>query len=430
MIFEPTGDLLKDYSAFCEIDQLNERDDILDGIFLDDGKTTVTMRNIEYCMNKRDAAPLCSAVPHCLSLLSIETTGCGLTEHSLKVVAEAIYKSQSATTFIADFNGNGILRDPTVNKKDKNEIYVLPSQFKGAHLRTLAVADKSDEKKKDGKKTAAAVAVKEVQEITEKPLSLPTGWSSLLMTGLQVLSLRGNAIDDLQAESIAQVLAGNSELLSLNLWGNTISNAGACSLAVALQTNRRLTSLDLGHNDIDDDGVVAFMKCILTQDLVNEDALKLRQRICGWSTELPIYPTYNDLVATLAQPVDDKKDPKKKEPAKKKGGDGPVERLKGEFDKDCVRLDENRVRVPGNTAIWCLNFSQNTRISTKIVSTVEDFLKRREPSLEDIYNGGNIKEPAPYVAGVHLRHVIIEHTKMDRKYQEALNTLLQQIHST
>jgi hypothetical protein len=427
MIFEPTGDLLKDYSAFCEIDQLNERDDILDGIVSEDGKTTVTMRNIEYCLNKRDASPLCSGIPHCLTLTTVEMTGCGLTDHSLKLVAEALYKSQSVATFTADFNASGILKDPTTAKKDKNEVFVLPSHFKGAHLRSLAVADKTDDpKKKDAKAKAPAAAVKEVQEVTEKPIPLPSGWSSLLMTGLQVLSLRGNAIDDIQVESIAQVLSGNTELLSLNLWGNHITNSGASALANALHLNRRLTSLDLGHNDIDDDGVLAFLRCTLTQDLANDDALKLRQKVCGWTSELPTYPTYADLVSALAQPSDDKKDPKKKDPPKKKGGDGPVERLKGDFDKDCVRLDEGRVRVPGNTSIWCLNFSQNTRISSRVVSSIEEILKRREPSLEEIFNGGAIREPLPYVVGVQLRHVIVEHTKMDRKYQEALNNILQQ----
>ncbi|CUG94013.1 unnamed protein product [Bodo saltans] len=427
MIFEPTGDLLKDYSAFCEIDQLNERDDVLDGIIAEDGKTTVTMRNIEYCLNKRDAAPLCSGIPHCLTLTTVEMTGCGLTEHSLKLVAEALYKSQTVSTFTADFNAVGILKDPTAAKKDKNEISVLPSQFKGAHLRNLAVVDKAEDlKKKDGKGKAPVAAVKEILEVNEKPIALPSGWSSLLLTGLQVLSLRGNAIDDVQAESIAQVLVGNTELISLNLWGNHITNGGAAALASALHSNRRLTSLDLGHNDIDDEGVLALVRCVLTQDLPNDDALKLRQKVCGWTSELPVYPTYSDLVAALAQPSDDKKDPKKKDAPKKKAGDGPIERLKGEFDKDCVRLDENRVRVPGNTSIWCLNFSQNTKISSRIVGCIEDILKRREPTLDEIFNGGAIKEPSSYVVGVHLRHVIIEHTKMDRKYQEALSNILQQ----
>lgn len=433
MIFEPTGDLLKDYCAFCEIDQLNERDDILDGIFVEEGRTIVRIRNIECCLNKRDAAPLCSGIPHCTSLTSVEMTGCGLTDHSLKLVTEALYKSPSVTSFAADFNANGILKDPTTTKKDKNEVLVFPSQYKGAHLRNAgggATSDsKDDSKKKDPKSKAVAANPKEAaaSDPNEKPLSLPPGWQSLLLTGLQVVSLRGNAIDDIQAESIALQLASNTELLSLNLWGNKITNVGAAALGKALQSNRRLTALDLGHNEIDDDGVLAVMQCFLTQDLTNDEALKMRQRVCGWTAELPIYPTYGDLVSAFAQPLDDKKDAKKKE-TKKKGTDGPVERLKGEFDKDCVRLDEQRIRIPGNASMWCINFSQNTKISPRIVGAIEgDILKRREPSLEEIYNGGNVKEPSPYLVSIGLRHVIIEHTKMDRKYQEQLNALLQQV---
>lgn len=425
MIFEPTGDLSKDYCAFCEIDQLNERDDVLDSIRVAERNTSVCMRNIEYCLNKRDIAPLCSAIPHCSTLISIELTGCGLTEHSQKLVAEAVYKSPSVHTLVADFNPQGLFKDPTAQKKDKNEVVVYTSQFRGAHLKPA----EAELAKDDGKKKADAkkpIAVKAAEDTSEKiAVVVPTGWQSFLLSGLQVLSLRGNGINDVQAESIAALLETNHDLLSLNLWGNEITSVGAAAFGRALQRNRRLTALDLGHNRIDDGGVTSVMQCLLTMDVSNDEALRLRQKVLGWTAELPVYPTYADLVAPLMQPTDDKKDPKKKEPPKKKGAEGPVERHKGDFDKDCVRLDDQRVRVPGNGVLWCVSFAQNNLISAQSAANVQSILRRREPTLEEIYNEGNIKEPAPHLCGLQLRHVIVENTFLDKKIQDQVNAALQ-----
>eukprot|EP00331_Platyophrya_macrostoma_P010305 CAMPEP_0176410370 /NCGR_PEP_ID=MMETSP0127-20121128/3019_1 /TAXON_ID=938130 /ORGANISM="Platyophrya macrostoma, Strain WH" /LENGTH=433 /DNA_ID=CAMNT_0017789859 /DNA_START=36 /DNA_END=1337 /DNA_ORIENTATION=+ len=421
MIFEPTGDLVKDYCAFCEIDQLNERDDILDGIISGEKETVIRIRNTQYCLNKRDAGPLCNAIPHCSQLTSIELTGAGLTEHSQKLIAEAVYKSPSIQTVVVDFNPDGLFKDPTTQKKDKNEVIVFSNQFRGAHLKVAEPAEAKDDPKKkpDPKKS---VALKERDETEKTAIYLPTGWHSFLFSGIQVLSLRGNGIGDTVAESIAIQLESNLDLVSLNLWGNEISSNGANCLSKALRTNRRLTCLDLGHNKIDDNGVIALLQCFLTMDLVNDEVLRLRQRtIGGTHSELPIYPTYQDLVAPLLQPADEKKDPKKKDPPKKKGSEGPVERLKGEFDKDCIRLDDHRVRCPGNTSLWCLNLAQNPLLSSQVVGVIQGLFSRREPSVEEIFNDGNVREPAPYVCSLQLRHLIIESTSLDHRHQESVN---------
>lgn len=426
MIFEPTGDLSKDYSAYCEIDQRNERDDILDGIVVEEKVTRVCIRNVQYCMNKRDIAPLCNAVPHCSNLTSIELTGCGMTEHSLKLLAEALYKSPSVHTTVIDFNPDGLFKDPTAPKKDKNEVTVFTNQFRGAHLKAPEPEQKDDGKKKPDPKKSQPVAAAPKEEGERIPVVLPTGWHGLLLSGIQVLSLRGNSINDSQVELIASLLEKNCDLISLNLWGNEISSAGVGHITKALQTNRRLTCLDLGHNRIDDAGVAAMAQIFLTMDVSNDDAAKLRSRTLGIATlELPAYPTYADLVAPLMQPTEEKKDPKKKEAPKKKGGpEGPIERLKTEFDKDCVRLDDNRVRVPGNTSLWCVSFAQNIHITAKAATAVIAVLTTKEPPLEEIFHDGNVREPGPYVAPIQLHHFVIEHTKLDKKHQDSINVHL------
>ena len=436
MLFEPTGDLLKDYSAFCEINQRPERDDIVDGILYNEGTTPPTMvvsiRNIDYCLNKRDALPLCLAIPHCPNLTTVQLTGCGVTEYSYKVFTEAIYKTGSVHTFAVDFNPNGLFKDPAVSKKDKNEVTVLPSQFRGAHLLKPADTETKDDKKggkPDPKKAALLQQLKDEQaQLDKQPISLPTGWHSILITGIQVLSLRGNGIDDKQVELIAQGLTTNTDLLSLSLWGNEITTAGAVMLAQALKTNRRLTCINLGSNKIDDTGVAAFAQIFYTTDVTNDEALQVRQRVVPGS-ELPQYPTYTDLAAAVAPQEDLKsKDPKKKEgPAKggKKGSEGPTERPKGDFDKDCIRLDDHRVRIPGNTSLWAVNFSQNMLLTKAVATEVIKMLQTREPTAEELSGEASLKDPAPYAAGVQLQHFDVSNTLLDASVQETLNKALQ-----
>jgi hypothetical protein len=133
----------------------------------------------------------------------------------------------------------------------------------------------------------------------------------------------------------------------------------------------------------------------------------------------------------IAQPEDTTKakDPKKKEaPAKpgKKSTDGPAERLKGEFDKDCIKLEDNRVRVPGNTALWAVNFAQNILLTRAAADDVIKMLQTREPTPEELVaDGGAVKEPAPYAAGIQLQHFEVSNTQQEPSVQESLNKALQ-----
>lgn len=404
LLFEPTGDLLKDYCAFCETEDRVERDEICDGILkdpLDPSATQVSIRNLPSCFTKRDCSALASAIPYCTTLSTVQFVGAGVTEHAYKLLCEAIYRSPSVQSFIVDLNPNALFKDPTVSKKDKNEAFVFPSQFRGGHLKgsnaaeeaaaaaaALAPGGKGD-KKTDPKKAAAAV-VPEVKE-PEKPIPLPSGWQAALYAGVKVISLRGNGIDDAAVEPIAALLEDHTELLCLSLWGNKITSVGAARLAQALGVNRKLNCLNVGQNLIDDRGLLAFARAFLTRDVSNAVALKMRQKVHHAPTDAPLpnYVAFHDLVSTAATVagvavavVEEKKDPKKKEPPAKakKGADVPVERSKLEFDKDCLRIDEHTVRIPGNNTLWALHLTHNYGITSEGLVQAAAIFARREPT--------------------------------------------------
>jgi hypothetical protein len=149
----------------------------------------------------------------------------------------------------------------------------------------------------------------------------------------------------------------------------------------------------------------------------------MRHRVLG-SAELPTYPSYGDLVAAFLQPQEDKKDPKKKEPPKKKNAEGPIERLRSEFDKDCVRLEDGRIRIPGNTSLWAVSFAQNVLITSQSCDTLCRVLSLKEPGHEEIIVDGVVREPKPYSTTLQLQHFVVEHAKLDKKLQERINGLL------
>lgn len=423
LAFDPTGQLLKDYNAFCQTDdKIQEpRADLEDAIHFNEIKdpttgnsvlqTTLVARNLEYCLNKRDMAPLASAIPHCYSLSHINLTGCGLSEFSLKLLVEAVYTSPSVTSVAIDFNPNGLYKDPTVSKKDKNDVFVRPATFRGNHLRPQEldqVMDKKGGGKQEPKKGKGAAA--DEAPVERPPIALPTGWHGLLLTGVQNLSLRGNGITDKQVEAMLPLLEQNTDLLSLSLWGNAITSAGAIAIANSLKTNRRLTSLNLGHNKLDDTALAAFAGIFYSMDVTVEEAAKARAKALKLSApEVVPYPTYSELFV-VPPVVEEKKDAKKKE-VKPKKGEGPVERHKTEFDRDCVKLDEQRVRIPGNTALWALGFANNSKITAEGVSKLVQMLQSREPAFDSgLPFDGNV--PAPYVCGSSLERIEVQHSDL------------------
>lgn len=186
MLFDPCGDLLKDYGAYCETLRVTEREDVYSAIHArsvdvpqvvaatgisegdgadgraetEDGRggagsvsspksksqrkssrtgerrksslkssadgvsgaapqaveavsapaaVGVTLTSIKlhypvFCLNQRDMTPLCRAIPHCPSLLSVELVGCGLSVQSYMKLVEAVYRSPRVISVAVDFN--------------------------------------------------------------------------------------------------------------------------------------------------------------------------------------------------------------------------------------------------------------------------------------------------------------------------------------
>ena len=473
LLFEPTGDIAKDYSAYCEIDDKPEREDFLDGIFRTEAsppggsgadaasptgttdprgriRTQLILRNIEPPgLHKRDAQPLINSIPHCTSLQKVHLTNCAVTEHSYKLLVEAAYKSPTVTSFALDFNNtNGLLKDTSVSRKDKNEVTVNPAHYRGQHLKhdEPSGATEAKGKKVDPKKAAAAKALMQQQQAEEatqeKPLlTLPTGFHAIFYSGIQQLSLRGNGIGDSQVQLMMPLLENNTELLALSLWGNNITSVGVASIAQALTKNRKLTALNLGHNRIDDAGLEALTKVFFNIDVTNEEALKHRQR-SGYPQvlELPAYPTYQELLTAATAPPQEeatggKKDPKKKDAGKggKGSAPGPVERHKTDFDKDCFRLDDQHVRIPGNSSLWALNLSHNAQVTAKGVEAWIAVLESCEPEFEKAVPNadGAFSVPDHYApASLALTSLELTHPKLDGALITAVNEALEKRHPT
>jgi hypothetical protein len=184
MLFEPCGDLLKDYGAYCETLRVTEREEVYSAIHtrsvavprtvaavedndIDDNRsgvgsatspksksprrasrtgtsgrrksslkssadaasssspgdpgmsaadavaappllnvtlTSITLHYPVFSLNQRDMTPLCRAVPHCPSLVSIELVGCGLSVQSYMKLVEAVYRSPRMISLAVDFN--------------------------------------------------------------------------------------------------------------------------------------------------------------------------------------------------------------------------------------------------------------------------------------------------------------------------------------
>ncbi|KEG10888.1 hypothetical protein DQ04_03181010 [Trypanosoma grayi] len=79
--------------------------------------TFISMRQLRFCLNERDMKPLALAIPHCISLVSVELVGCGLSRESYFLLVEALYKSRRVVSVTVDFNSTarpGFYEDPTV----------------------------------------------------------------------------------------------------------------------------------------------------------------------------------------------------------------------------------------------------------------------------------------------------------------------------
>ncbi|WP_052236381.1 DUF294 nucleotidyltransferase-like domain-containing protein [Candidatus Protochlamydia amoebophila] len=83
---------------------------------------------------------------------------------------------------------------------------------------------------------------------------------------LTLLDLSGRGINDKEVEVIAQSLASNTTLKSLNLGYNQIGDQGAEAIAQSLASNTTLETLGLNNNQISDRGAKAISKALASNN--------------------------------------------------------------------------------------------------------------------------------------------------------------------
>lgn len=462
--------------------------------------TFIAMRNLKFCLNQRDMKPLALAIPHCLSLVSVELVGCGLSEESYVMLVEALYRSRRVTSVTVDFNNSacpGFYVDPTIpfaksltpissaattsfhdaqqdlsltnlvaetvggctrqstavqsqtftrtsgdsmplKKCAGGDVITLaPSGYRGLKDALLAVDPHSrEEKGRRGKadfkrQTQLQQQLDQLAHIDmEKPVCVPRGWFSMVVTGVKHLSLRGNGITDENTLALASLLASHprSELVSLNLWGNCIGDDGAVALAQLLKENRTLQVLDLGNNKIGDVGLLKLVDCFRMQEvsfeklqayrkrhLTRRDATARERQLA--TTLPPPYPAYQELYTAWyqskhPQATEDKKESKKGAQAKVKKVESVLTRPSTPFDCECFRV-ENAVRVPGNTVLRCVNLGNNKRITVDGAREALRVLSLREPSKDDemiALQNSSFEPPEFYCAAISLRTFVFLHS--------------------
>ena len=81
-------------------------------------------------------------------------------------------------------------------------------------------------------------------------------------SGLVEINVKRNAVGAEGARSLAGAIASNGKLEFVGLWDNAIGDEGAKSIAEALKTNRVVNSLILGSNGIGDAGAKAIAEAL------------------------------------------------------------------------------------------------------------------------------------------------------------------------
>eukprot|EP01064_Diplonema_japonicum_P004877 TRINITY_DN1321_c1_g1_i1.p1 TRINITY_DN1321_c1_g1~~TRINITY_DN1321_c1_g1_i1.p1 ORF type:complete len:478 (+),score=110.72 TRINITY_DN1321_c1_g1_i1:51-1436(+) len=436
-VFEPTGELFKDYCAYCETEERDERDDVLDAIALCDSvdsprnaqtphtvHTKLFLRSLEYPLYKRDMSSLANAIPHCGNLYQARFYGCSLSVESWKILVEAVHKSSSLITVAVDFNGTPLGKDPTVSGKKEKPVF-LSMQATQEPQNPPPPAGKNNAKKDEDERKEALVKV-------------PEGWHAMLLTRVQEISLRGNMITDKQVKGIASLLETSTELLSLNLWGNMIRDEGVEHLAAALRTNHRLTSLNIGNNRITDDGLLALVGAFRQLDIEASNVQDVRSKVAKFFPHMPADPPgfWSHAEMSAAAQLDHKE--VKKPPPKGKGKDALQSAVPtSAWDKTCVKISPETVRVPGNTVLWSLNVSNNRDVTEQGVRETVAMLEQCVPerpvsravSAESPRKKSALSEdsevalpPLPSMPGIALRRLIVGNPSISKSILTELDT--------
>lgn len=166
-------------------------------------------------------------------------------------------------------------------------LFFYPTQYCGLDQQPtpleLQLQEETEKKGKvDGKRLQQVQAQRDAVRAfnQQNRMAVPRTWDGILYTGIHVLSLRGNGIDDTGVARLVDVLLHNprSQLESLNLWGNRITDAGAASLAQLLHQSRDLCVLDIGNNELSDVGVLDLVDTLRMQPVTTPEELAAARR--------------------------------------------------------------------------------------------------------------------------------------------------------
>ncbi|KAG5470730.1 hypothetical protein LSCM1_01978 [Leishmania martiniquensis] len=232
--------------------------------------------------------------------------------------------SQSAETDAPAAGAAELQRAEEAGNKGRNEgdsaLYFYPMQYCGLDkLPTPLEVQLQEEMEKKGKVDGKRLQQVQAQRDAlrtfnqQNRMAVPRTWDGILFTGIRLLSLRGNGIDDAAVTRIVNVLLQNprSQLESLNLWGNNITDVGATALGQLLRHNRDILVLDVGSNELSDVGLLELIDTFRMQQMSSmEDLLAVRRayltrrcatdedrKAAGQSLSASDIPSYEDIYA-------------------------------------------------------------------------------------------------------------------------------------
>ncbi|ESS68518.1 hypothetical protein TCDM_02662 [Trypanosoma cruzi Dm28c] len=268
--------------------------------------TFIVMRQLKFCLNRRDIKPLALAIPHCVSLVSVEFVGCGLSEESYFLLVEALYKSRRVASVTIDFNSSsnpGFYVDPVLSPgatfQTANQAAVVSFTDVTPELAlsqpntdSLPGSSRRSVVPRNGGPTLTGEDLLSLREQPglEGPTFAPSEYRGLrgVLLSLEQQSReekgRKGKVDSKkqtqlqqQLDSLAQIDRENpvtvprgwaSMLLTgvkhLSLRGNGITSEDVALMASLLLRHPRseLVSLNLWGNRIDDEGAVALAKLL------------------------------------------------------------------------------------------------------------------------------------------------------------------------
>ncbi|RNF10556.1 hypothetical protein TraAM80_01481 [Trypanosoma rangeli] len=268
--------------------------------------TFISMRHLKFCLNERDVRPLALAIPYCVSLVSVEFVGCGLSEESYFMLVKAIYTSRRVASVTIDFNGtfnSGFYTDPTITSPSslrtstrvESAALVYPAHDLSLS-QPLADSMTGSLHRSCMLGSGGPVTGTRSSQLLKKwigadaPTFLPTeyrGFKGLLLSLEQqareekgrkgkIDSKRQTQLQQ-QQDTLAQIDKENPVLVPrgwaamlltgikhLSLRGNGITNDDAATMASLLLCHPRseLVSLNLWGNCIGDDGAVALAQML------------------------------------------------------------------------------------------------------------------------------------------------------------------------